>query len=284
MNKDPRYGQTPAHSVFENDLIKLEKSQKALLCDISNKLSSTSDTPLVGDQTGIDCNGNPIIIANSILTTPAPGAIQLVKICPTENRDPEVVCLSNDGGLTIVTGWEVFKIDALGNPTSTVYLGGIDVTGTYQVVPCGVKVKYDYERETICVDGKSWTKVYVFDPSGATPTLVTILWLNENDSIVSAPLLSLINNVNCISPIIVNISDSFGDDLSTLLPSNSFSFTKPECCNVEVVTSIGTFRIIKGIKSYSTDKYDIPFTINSINILSGNCSLSSIHIIGNKTK
>ena len=38
MTQDHRYGQSQTLKVFENDLIKLEKAQKALLCTIDDKL------------------------------------------------------------------------------------------------------------------------------------------------------------------------------------------------------------------------------------------------------
>lgn len=280
MTQDPRYGQSQTLKVFENDLIKLERAQKALLCDISEKL-----TPIVGDQTGIDCTGSPVIVSKAVLTVPSPDTVQKVQICgASDTYDAEVVCLSNDGGLTTVTGWEVFKITSLGIVTSKLYLNGAEVTGVYSVVPCGVKVKYDYEFEKICVDGKQWTKTYVYDPSSAIPTLITILWLDDKDLPQPTPLVTLINNANCVIADTPTISDAFADNLSTLLPGTSFTITKPDCCRVQVVTSIGSFTLRDKETYYSTDKYDSAFTITAVNILSGSCTLDSIHIISNKTK
>ena len=39
----------------------------------------------------------------------------------TPSIDPEVVCLSNDGGTTVVTGWEVFdfRVSVLAGPGDT---------------------------------------------------------------------------------------------------------------------------------------------------------------------
>lgn len=41
-------------------------------------------------------------------TIPHPNYIQKVQLCSNNSVDVEVVCISNDGGNTIVTGWEVF--------------------------------------------------------------------------------------------------------------------------------------------------------------------------------
>jgi hypothetical protein len=81
-----------------------------------------------------------------------------------------------------------------------------------------------------------------------------------------------------------SISDAFGNDLSTLLAGNSFTITKPDCCKIRIVTSIGTFTLRDKETFYSTDNYDKPFTIISVTILEGNCTLDNIHIISNKTK
>lgn len=110
----------------------------------------------------------------------------------TSSTDPEVVCLSNDGGATVVTGWEVFDT-ATNPPTSTLYIGGVAVTG-YSVVPCSSTSK-DREILQVCVDGKVWTKVVTFE--GDLP--ITFLWLDDTDAPVAAPDPLLINNANCSS-------------------------------------------------------------------------------------
>jgi hypothetical protein len=206
--------------------------------------------------------------------------------CTDVQVQVQVVCLSNDNGETIVSGTEVFLVDELGNVSSKIYLDGVDVSATYKVVPCGVKVKYDYETSEVCVDGKSWTKIQIFDPSSGTPQYVTTIWMDENEVVQPTPSASLINNANCNIVILPtpSISDALGDDLSTLLDSHSFSISKPECCTILVNTSIGSFRVVKGTVAYSTTQYDAPFKINIISIVSGNCSLSNIHVIGNKIK
>ncbi len=48
MIQDPRFGQSDAKKIFENDLIKTEKASKALLCEISSKLSPEGGIPVTG--------------------------------------------------------------------------------------------------------------------------------------------------------------------------------------------------------------------------------------------
>ena len=132
----------------------------------------------------------------------------------TSSTDPEVVCLSNDGGATVVTGWEVFDT-ATNPPTSTLYIGGVAVTG-YSVVPCSSTSK-DREILQVCVDGKVWTKVIVFE--GDLP--ITFLWLDETDAPVATPDPLLINNSNCLP--ITNIGIEQYSGLGNTTQNSSFN-------------------------------------------------------------
>lgn len=224
--------------------------------DIKNKLSLIHDTL---------CN-----IAKSISTSTA----------PTSVIDPEVVCLSNDGGLTIVKGIVEFDTSTIPS-TKTIYLFDGSLATGYEVVPCDKPMQYDYEKEVVCVDGKSWTKWYVWDKTGdGVPNLVSILWLDETDAPIAAPNPLLINNENC-KVCLPTISDAFGDDLSTLLPGTSFTITKPDCCRVQVITSAGTITLREKETYYSTTDFKCPITVTGITIASGTCSLADIHIISN---
>ena len=165
-----------------------------VLCKLLNATSPT--TPFT--VTGTDCSGAPVTAeaTSTVQTIPHPNFIQKVRIECDNKIDPEVVCLSNDGGTTIVKGWEVFDVST-NPPTSTLYIGGAAVTG-YSVVPCDKPMQYDYEKERVCVDGLNYTKWYVWDKTGdGLPNLVTVRWLDETDTVVAAPDPLLINNINC---------------------------------------------------------------------------------------
>jgi hypothetical protein len=110
--------------------------------------------------------------------------------------DWETACLSNDGGITIVNGLIVYDM-TLNTPLLKYYIDGLEVFG-YSQVSCGKIVKYDYEDIIVCVDGKNWTKTKVYDKlDDGTPNLIQVLWFDENDTVVTAPDITLINNANC---------------------------------------------------------------------------------------
>jgi hypothetical protein len=138
-----------------------------------------------------------------------------VFFCNTETKlDPEVVCLSNDGGVSIIKGWEVFDVST-NPPTSKFYIGGVEVTG-YSVIPCSSNIK-DREIITVCVDGKEWTKVIVFEAD----LPVSFLWLDETDAPVATPDPLLINNIKCLPLQQIGIEQYSG--LSNTTQNSTFS-------------------------------------------------------------
>ena len=273
----------------ENKYTHILQNIQSQLSTINKKLCEISDQSVDNSTYDVSaryCDGSNIEerVTGIVQTIPHGEYVQKVQICTTTNKDYEVVCISNDNGITIVKGVQVFDT-AIYPPTFELWLNGVDVTATYTVVPCQSKNRYDYEITKICVDGYTWDKVYVWDKQGDNiPNLVTILWIDNNGNIVSAPDITLIDNINCNEICNPIISDAFADDLSTLSEGNSISITKPSCCELLVTTSIGSFRVIKGIQSYSTDTFNCPIIVNNITILSGNCTLSDVHIISNKIK
>ena len=110
----------------------------------------------------------------------------------TPSIDPEVVCLSNDGGATVVTAIAVFDT-SVNPPIATYYIDNVPVTG-YVTVSCS-SISKDREILQMCVDGKIWTKIIGFE--GDLPA--SFLWLDENDAPVAAPDTLLIDNINCNS-------------------------------------------------------------------------------------
>lgn len=254
------------------------KAGNSLLSQILNAITSTS----MVDGAKCDDTTSPVIVSKTVQTVPHPEFVQKVQVCPSPQKDPEVVCISNDGGVTVVSGWEIFDISESGIVTSTLFLNGVDVTSTYQVVPCGAKSKFDYEIEKVCVDGKTWTKTYVYDPTSTTPTLVSVLWLDEADSPVATPDITLINNSNCKVVSTPTISSAYGDDLTSLLPGNTFEISRTACCkdNVIVVTSIGSFTFPSFKSSISLADTQVSFTIDDIITP---CDKSNIFIISQKT-
>jgi hypothetical protein len=187
--------------------------------------------------------------------------------------------LSNDGGVTVVTGWEVFDTST-DPPTSKLYVGGVEVTG-YEVVPCN-GVKYDYEIFEICYSpNKRGTKILVFSPGSPVPTLVTTIWLDENDIPMPEPSDYTLGKCEECNP---EICSATADDLSTLCPANNFSILKDKCCTIRVNTSIGSFIIPDTVNAFSTSDFECTYTIDSIEIIKGSCTLDTISIIGSKLK
>lgn len=161
------------------------------LCKILNALAPTPFT-----VNGADCSGAPVTAeaTSTVQTVPHPDFVQKVQLCKP-NVDPEVVCLSNDGGVTVVKG--IVEFDTNTTPaTKTIYLFDGSIATGYTVVPCSTKT-FDTEFRQVCVDGQNWTQIFVFDKSVSMVAPVQIGWLDQNDAVVVAPSPTLINNINC---------------------------------------------------------------------------------------
>jgi len=123
-----KFGQSQTLKVFENDLIKLEKAQKALLCDISNKLG-TSDSPIVNDQVGVDCTGNSVSVSNAILTVPSPNTVQKVQICGNSSTNNyninEFFVLSDIATMTLAANTYHSVSYVILSGTANITIGGV---------------------------------------------------------------------------------------------------------------------------------------------------------------
>ena len=109
--------------------------------------------------------------------------------------DPEVVCLSNDGGTTVVKG--IVEFDTNTTPaTKTIYLFDGSLATGYTVVSCTTKT-FDTEFRQVCVDGQNWLQVLVFDKSVSMVAPVQVGWMDNTSTVVPAPDPILINNINC---------------------------------------------------------------------------------------
>lgn len=115
----------------------------------------------------------------------------------TPKIDPEVVCLSNDGWVTTVTGWEVFDVSA-NPPTSTLYIWWVVAAAGFVVVPCDKDDK-DLEIISTCFQEignptNKYSRNTVIDTSTNPSTVVSTLWLDDNWLAVPAPAAATIED------------------------------------------------------------------------------------------
>lgn len=123
--QDPRYGQSQTVKVFENDLIKLERAQKALLCeqvellkDIKNSTASTPPTPEL----------------DALFTNWIPFCIEGIQYYSSEQYT-----VDNTTGLPTLVG-KLYKTNANGTILNIAPVGvvqdGLCVQGTNKCVTC----------------------------------------------------------------------------------------------------------------------------------------------------
>ena len=162
------------------------------VCEIANSISPSIPFTV----TGTDCSGAPVTAeaTSTVQSIPHPDFVQKVQLC-SAGIDPEVVCLSNDGGITVIKG--IVEFDTSTVPaTKTIYLFDGSVATGYTVVSCNAKT-FDTEFREVCVDGQKWLQVLVFDKSVSMVAPVQVGWMDSTAIVVPAPSPALINNINC---------------------------------------------------------------------------------------
>lgn len=265
-----QYSEYTGDSRLKNEIGQRLRQIKDKLCELLSVFTSPKE--------GVDCEGNPTSVPNAILTVPHPDSVQLVKFCQ-EKLDPEIVCISNDGGITIIKGFVEFDLNTTPSTTTLYLFDGSLATG-YEIVPCDKPMQYDYEEVEVCVDGLSYTKWFVWDKFGdGLPNLIGVLWLDETDTIVPAPDSALIDNENC--NVCQPNTESFKGNLATLPEFNDIVVFIPQCCEVTITNSAGSIVLPTQQSNWVyTQRYDC--LVSNYNI-SSSC-VDEITTILTKTK
>jgi len=114
--------------------------------------------------------------------------------------DPELACLSDDNGATIVKGFVVFDTSTP-IPTTKYYLyDGTDVTLTHTIVECSTE-NQDYEKVEYCFYDVveplyKYKRIDWFEKSNLTVPVATI-WFDETQGIYVPDPTANINLINC---------------------------------------------------------------------------------------
>lgn len=225
----------------------------------------------VGTAVGTTCD--------MVQVVPHPEAVMKVKICDAVT-DRELVKMCDPiTGAEVLIQYDVTTVPptilaATNLSTNTPYTGSLD-----DLVKCGT---VEVEQEVYCDNGTTFIRWYVIDAQGRPTGAYWDTDLAGQPYTVTNP--SGITKGECKEcECIQSISDATGDNLSTLLPGTTFSFTKPECCVVKVTTDIGSFTIRKGATQFVTQEFKCPFSVTAVEIVSGTCTLDEVHIISNSS-
>lgn len=125
-----------------------------------------------------------------------------------------------------------------------------------------------------------------------------ILWVVKEDGVPTGEVYFTDKGGQVVPPIPVNdytvgncnVSDPAvwsGDatQVGSSIEAHSFSIYKPECCLIEVQTSVGNIIIPQGLTYYSSITFDSLVSVTGINVLIGNpvlCALNKIYLFLNR--
>ena len=252
------------------------------IINCGDAVTPPAPTPITA--TGADCAGAPVTVSGNpgelMTIVQAAGTVFKVQTCdPSADRELVKRC-------DPVTGAEVlFQWDVTVSPP--VLLSATDLTtgapwagDPKTLTTCGGS-GLESDPEVFCDGTNTFYRWFV--KKDGVPTGVTFdTTLTGIDYVPLGPVTPGVC-VTAIAP--PEISDAFGDDLSTLLPSDNFIFDASTACSsppcvYQIVTDAGTFRVRAG-SAITTKTFSSKVTVQSVSVLSGGCSLADLHIIGN---
>jgi hypothetical protein len=200
-----------------------------------------------------------------------------VQVCDAA-KDYEKVVLCD-----AITEHKVIVITDLTDPTAPVVSywdinTGAPWTGDVADLVACPDIDLESDAQEMCDSGTQFLRWFVKKDGEPTGETFDTDLAGQPYTVGNEPAVTL---GKCLPPAEQTISSTTADALGALLPGRSFSFTKPACCVIKVTTSIGAFTLGKGMEAYSTRLFDAPFTVDSVEVLSGGCALASINIIQN---
>lgn len=162
---------------------------------------------------GVDCDSNPLgmLGLGIVQTVPLPGAVQLVKVCPT-NQDREMLVLCAPDGTKVIVQNVTPENAPLGTaPTFEAWLlDGTPYAGALaDLADCGQE-KLDLVHEPFCAANASYTRVTFFGLTGIVPTVVATLWLDVAGNIVAAPAGAQEGPCGCVAVPPVGLLSTWG--------------------------------------------------------------------------
>lgn len=202
--------------------------------------------------------------------------------------DYELVCLTNDGGITIQHGLIVYDM-TVNSVTATYYIGGVPVTG-YEITDCQVPI--DREDREHCYKalsttpnyqiGDTLTKIDTFDVSTNPDTYISTIWYNIRTGIYFVQTFDELLFESCDTVICSPLQNGFYGDNSTITEFDSIFIDIPKCCQITYTTSAGSVTLpLKEQNWIFTQSFNC--LVNGYTITS-DCDIDNVYTLLTKTK
>ena len=145
-----------------------------------------TDVETVDNSTGLSTGVEKLYIQwfNWTPTTTAPTGIITDWYCPSVQKDPEIVCMTNDGGETVVKWVVIFSYDWTTWTSTINNLDGSLATG-YTVIPCATANQVE-EWEVRCDGGVNIVPFYDVETDWAASANVAF-WFNPVANAIVVP-------------------------------------------------------------------------------------------------
>lgn len=217
--------------------------------------------------------GNP---GELVQIVQAPGQVLSVRFCSDDNADFELACgIDPDTGHTIQTAYKIVAGQFVVINRWDVNTGAAWTGDANTLASCSGVTQESDPRE-VCVGGTALTQWVVMEAGLPTGT---VFYTNNSGQLVEVAPGAEVTLGACVqadNPCIPSISSAPANALTGLLAGRSISIQKSNCCSIKVKTSAGDFIVSKDFTGYSTGDFNCDVTVESVEILSGTCSLADI--------
>jgi hypothetical protein len=162
--------------------------------------------------------------------------------------DWEITCVSDDGGVTKVSAVVVYDMRDPQNPAETIYLNGVDVTGSFVKVVCDTPL--DRELVEKCFQDITdptirYNRITVLDLSVTPSVVLETLWFDNAGNIVAAPV-----NVEACEEMFAPQAIKVCDYLEAVITGN-LSFTVVD--NTVAIDTTGVLFANDSVRFFWTD-------------------------------
>lgn len=211
---------------------------------------------------------------------PITGAIELGPCVVGEKKavtkDIEAVTVCDPDGNPVLVQYDMTAVPPA-VLSATVLTTGAAYTGAMtDLVTCGSTTEAD--PRTMCDGGTTFLRFFVMkdgEPTGVTfdRTLSGAPYTVTDEAGLSVG--------NCIAQTTQAMSSVSAAAFTDPVECTSFAVVKPDCCDVQVQTSIGVITIPADVTSYATQAYKDPFSVTAATATGSGCDPADVSLTFN---
>lgn len=164
--------------------------------------------------------------------------------------------------------------------SATVLTTGAPYTGPMDVLAvCGGKGT-EADPRTMCDQGTTFIRFFVME-DGEPTGVVFDRTLNGTPYTVTDEAGLKVGN--CAPVVTQSMSSTSAQAFTGPVECTSFAVSKPDCCELTIMTSVGEIVLPAGVTSYATQVYKDPFTVTVVTATGVGCDPAEVSLTFNRS-